>query len=88
MDACGPSWYSSTTKQRALTESTGNNLPVVRIYYIIVIYSKNKRSALRMKGVRQMKEKYIAEITELLARLNDNQLLFILTFIKKMFGGV
>ena len=34
-----------------------------------------------------MKEKYIAEITEHINKLNENQLLYILTFIKKLFGG-
>lgn len=34
-----------------------------------------------------MKEKYLAEITEIIKKLNENQLLYILTFIKKMFGG-
>ena len=40
-----------------------------------------------MKGARQMKEKYIADITEFLAGLSESQILYILTFIKKMFGG-
>lgn len=34
-----------------------------------------------------MKEKYIAEITRFISSLNENQLLYILTFIKKMFGS-
>lgn len=34
-----------------------------------------------------MKEKYIADITDFLTGLSENQLLYILTFIKKMFGG-
>lgn len=34
-----------------------------------------------------MKEKYIAEITNLIEKLNENQILYILTFIKKMFGS-
>jgi len=34
-----------------------------------------------------MKEKYIAEITEHINKLNENQLLYILTFVKKLFGG-
>lgn len=32
-----------------------------------------------------MKEKYITEITNFIKNLNENQLLYILTFIKKMF---
>lgn len=34
-----------------------------------------------------MKEKYIAEINQFLNKLSENQLLYILTFIKKMFGS-
>lgn len=34
-----------------------------------------------------MKEKYIAEITQLLKSLSESQLIYILTFIKKLFGG-
>lgn len=34
-----------------------------------------------------MKEKYIKEIMRILEKLSDNQLLYILTFIKKMFGS-
>lgn len=34
-----------------------------------------------------MKEKYIAEIMPILEKLSDSQLLYILTFIKKMFGS-
>ena len=34
-----------------------------------------------------MKEKYITEITEFIKKLDENQLLYILTFIKKLFGG-
>lgn len=34
-----------------------------------------------------MIDKYIAEITQYLRNLNENQLLYILTFIKKMFGS-
>ena len=34
-----------------------------------------------------MKEKYISEITEFIRKLDENQLLYILTFIKKLFGG-
>ena len=34
-----------------------------------------------------MKEKYISEITEFINTLDENQLLYILTFIKKLFGG-
>ena len=34
-----------------------------------------------------MKEKYIEEITRLIASLDENKLLYILTFIKKMFGS-
>ena len=33
-----------------------------------------------MKGVRQMKEKYIADINEFLAGLSESQILYILTF--------
>ncbi len=33
-----------------------------------------------------MIDKYIKEITELLETLDENQLLYILTFIKKLFG--
>lgn len=33
-----------------------------------------------------MKTKYINEITEFIKDLDENQLLYILTFIKKMFG--
>lgn len=34
-----------------------------------------------------MKEKYIAEILALIEKLNENQILYILTFIKKIFGS-
>ena len=34
-----------------------------------------------------MEEKYISEITEIIDDLDENQLLYILTFIKKMFGS-
>lgn len=34
-----------------------------------------------------MKEKYIAEITQILKNLSESQLIYILTFIKKLFGG-
>ena len=34
-----------------------------------------------------MKEKYIEEITHFIKKLDENQLLYILTFIKKIFGG-
>jgi len=34
-----------------------------------------------------MKEKYIQKITDFLQELDESQLLYILTFIKKMFGG-
>ena len=34
-----------------------------------------------------MKEKYISEIVTLINKLNENQVLYILTFIKKMFGS-
>ena len=34
-----------------------------------------------------MKEKYIKEISQILEKLSDSQLLYILTFIKKVFGS-
>lgn len=34
-----------------------------------------------------MKEKYIEEINRLIINLDENKLLYILTFIKKMFGS-
>lgn len=34
-----------------------------------------------------MKEKYISEITEIINKLDENKLLYILTFIKKIFGS-
>ena len=34
-----------------------------------------------------MKENRIEEITQFLHTLDENQLLYILTFIKKLFGG-
>ena len=34
-----------------------------------------------------MKENYLKEITEYINKLNENQLLYILTLIKKMFGS-
>lgn len=34
-----------------------------------------------------MKEKYIADITEFIKKLDENQLSYILTFIKKLFGN-
>ena len=34
-----------------------------------------------------MKEKYISEIAHILNGLSEKQLLYILTFIKKMFGS-
>jgi len=34
-----------------------------------------------------MKEKYITEITQFLEKLSESQLLYILTFIRKMFGS-
>lgn len=32
-------------------------------------------------------DKYIAEITEILEKLNESELLYILTFLTKMFGS-
>jgi len=40
-----------------------------------------------MKGEVRMKEKYISEITEFIKTLDENKLLYILTFITKMFGS-
>lgn len=40
-----------------------------------------------MKGDKYMKEKYLKEIMELIGTLNENQLLYLLTFIKNMFGS-
>lgn len=42
-----------------------------------------------MKGVTAMSivDKYVAEITETIKKLNENELLYILTFITKMFGS-
>ena len=34
-----------------------------------------------------MKEKHIEEITRILKTLSENQILYILTFIRKMFRG-
>jgi len=34
-----------------------------------------------------MKEKYITEITQFITTLEESQLLYILTFIKKLFGS-
>ena len=34
-----------------------------------------------------MKEKYIKEITQFINTLEESQLLYILTFIKKLFGS-
>lgn len=34
-----------------------------------------------------MKKKYIAEIVEFISELDENQLNYILTFVKKMFGS-
>jgi hypothetical protein len=34
-----------------------------------------------------MKEKYIKEIAQFISTLDENQLLYILTFIKKLFGS-
>ena len=34
-----------------------------------------------------MKEKYIEEITQFISTLDENQLLYTLTFIKKLFGS-
>lgn len=33
-----------------------------------------------------MREKYIEEINQIINQLDENQLLYILTFIKKLFG--
>lgn len=41
----------------------------------------------RMKGVHPMKAKYIEEITEFISSLDENELVYILTFITKMFGS-
>jgi len=41
-----------------------------------------------MKGEHvPMKEKHISEITQFLEKLSESQLLYILTFIRKMFGS-
>ena len=42
-----------------------------------------------MKGETAMHlvDKYIAEIKEIIEKLNENELLYILTFMKKMFGS-
>ena len=34
-----------------------------------------------------MKAKYIEEITEFISKLDENELIYILTFIKRMFGS-
>lgn len=34
-----------------------------------------------------MVDKYVTEITEFIKKLNENELLYILTFITKMFGS-
>lgn len=34
-----------------------------------------------------MKDKYITEIIDSIKTLNENELLYILTFISRMFGG-
>ena len=35
-----------------------------------------------------MVDKYIKEITEFIKKLDENELLYILTFLKKMFGSL
>jgi hypothetical protein len=39
------------------------------------------------RRILTMKAKYIAEITQIINKLEDHQLLYILTFIKKLFGS-
>ena len=34
-----------------------------------------------------MREKYIAEITQIINKMKESELLYILTFIKKLFGS-
>ena len=40
-----------------------------------------------MKGESPMKENYIREINRFITTLDENQLQYILTFIKKLFGS-
>jgi hypothetical protein len=41
----------------------------------------------KTKGWLLMQKKYIAEITRILNNLDENQLIYILTFIRKIFGS-
>lgn len=35
-----------------------------------------------------MKEKFLAELLEILRDLDENQLHYVLTFVKRLFGGI
>jgi hypothetical protein len=62
------------------------HLPVFR--QLTILYNVHGTSVLVPapdERRNHMKEKYITEITQLLESLDENKLLYILTFIKKLF---
>lgn len=67
-------------------------LSTIILFFSIVQYFQNiilEQMFLprKTKGWLLMQKKYIAEITRILNNLDENQLLYILTFIRKIFGS-
>jgi hypothetical protein len=60
-------------------------LPLFRRFAPIII--KGNLRLPRLKGRCRMRKKYIAEITALVNSLKEEQLLYVLTFLKKLFGS-
>jgi hypothetical protein len=57
------------------------------IYHCCKILNRTQAPAPDDERMIPMKEKLIAEIMKLLKTKDENQLLYILTFIKRMFGS-
>lgn len=74
-----------------LIESILEKLSTIILFFSIVQYFQNIISEQvflprKTKGWLLMQKKHIAEITRILNNLDENQLLYILTFIRKIFG--
>lgn len=59
----------------------------IAMHYNIFEHFRTNVLAPDERRIPAMKEKYIEEINEFAAELDENQLLYILTFITKMFGS-
>ena len=40
-----------------------------------------------MKGAFDMKEKYLRDLVEFVQKLDENQVIYVLNFVKKLFGS-